>query len=65
IESVDKQLRLVYRDTLKERVLTISDYAARKGDLQTLKKVTINIISRFSSLARGFLISFLKEVGQI
>lgn len=65
IESVDKQLRVIYEDLLKERVLTISDYAARESDLQLLKQITINIISRFSSLARGFLISFLKEVGQI
>lgn len=65
IDNVDKQLRAVYEKLLKERVLTISDYAAHKDELENLKQVTISIISRFSSLARGFLMDFLKEVGQI
>lgn len=65
IDNVDRQLKAVYGDLLNERALTISDYAARKDELQSLKQTTVNIISRFSALARGFLLSFLKEVGQI
>ncbi|MGB9820660.1 MAG: hypothetical protein ACPLVG_04845 [Pseudothermotoga sp.] len=65
IDGVDRLLRRTYGDLLGKRVLTTADYAAHENDLEELKQITIGIISRFSSLARGFILSFLKEVGQI
>ncbi|MFN3283056.1 MAG: hypothetical protein ACK40Q_02300 [Pseudothermotoga sp.] len=65
IDGVDRQLRKIYGESLKERVLTTSDYSAHEDELEELKQITIKIISKFSSLVRGFLIDFLKEVGQI
>jgi hypothetical protein len=65
INTVSNEMKRNFEEELKVRILNFDDFKFRKDELYTLKQTTVEIISRFSSIARGFLIDFLKEVGEI
>jgi len=54
-----------FSQELQTRTIGFEDFKAKESQLSGLKKVTVQIAAEFSSLARAFLIEFLKEVGQL
>ncbi|MEJ5228534.1 MAG: hypothetical protein WHT65_00880 [Pseudothermotoga sp.] len=65
VGNVTKVFNENFSQELQTRTLTFEDFRAKESQLGELKKVTIQIIAGFSSLARSFLVNFLKEVGQL
>ncbi|MGJ8454473.1 hypothetical protein ACSFC1_04130 [Pseudothermotoga sp. U03pept] len=62
---VSKIFNESFSQELQTRTVGFEDFKAKESQLNELKKVTIQIIAEFSSLARAFLMDFLKEVGQL
>jgi len=63
--AVHNELKRLFQTTLMNRQLTHEDFALREDDTSLLKTYTVEIVSQFSSLLKGFLLSFLKQVGEI
>ncbi len=65
LAAVDYQMRKHFGEELKQRVLTFEDFKQKSTELEELKHITISIVRDMSSFIKGFLLSYLKEVGQL
>ncbi|AEH50655.1 phospholipase C/P1 nuclease family protein [Pseudothermotoga thermarum] len=68
LRNISKVHRLMthhFGEDLKGRILGLEDFERKSTELQELKQITISIARDLSSLLKGFLLDYLKEVGEL